>query len=65
LAEAFAAIDRGDVEQGLDTLIGAIPASEGEQREDLRRAVVGVLDELGVEHPVARESRRKLANALY
>ena len=65
LAEAFAAIDRGDVEPGLDTLIGAIPASEGEQREDLRRAVVGVLDELGVEHPVARESRRKLANALY
>ncbi len=65
LAEAFAAIDRGDVEEGLDPLIGAIPASEGEQREDLRRAVVGVLDELGVEHPVARESRRKLANALY
>jgi putative thioredoxin len=27
--------------------------------------VVGVLDELGVEHPLARESRRKLASALY
>jgi thioredoxin-like negative regulator of GroEL len=24
-----------------------------------------VLDELGVEHPLARESRRKLASALY
>jgi thioredoxin-like negative regulator of GroEL len=24
-----------------------------------------VLDELGVEHPLARESRRKLATALY
>jgi hypothetical protein len=24
-----------------------------------------MLDELGVEHPVARESRRKLAAALY
>jgi putative thioredoxin len=65
LAEAFAAIDRGDVEPGIDTLIAAIPASTGDQREDLRRAVVGVLDELGVEHPVARESRRKLASALY
>lgn len=65
LAEAFAAIDRGDVEPGLDTLIAAIPASTGEQREDLRRAVVGVLDELGVAHPVARESRRKLASALF
>jgi hypothetical protein len=26
---------------------------------------VGVLDELGVEHPLAREARRKLAAALY
>jgi putative thioredoxin len=26
---------------------------------------VGVLDELGAEHPLARESRRKLASALY
>ena len=65
LAEAFAAIDRGDVEPGIDTLIAAIPDSTGDQREDLRRAVVGILDELGVEHPVAREARRKLASALY
>jgi thioredoxin-like negative regulator of GroEL len=26
---------------------------------------VAVLDDLGVEHPLARESRRKLASALY
>ena len=65
LRSAFAAIDEGEYERGLDVLIGAIPASEGERREDLRRAVVGVLDELGVEHPVARESRRKLASALF
>src|SRR6201999_2908241 len=58
LRKAFAAIDEGEYEQGLDALIAAIPASEGEHREDLRRAVVGVLDQLGVEHPVARESRR-------
>ena len=65
LRKAFAAIDEGEYEQGLDVLIAAIPASEGDRREDLRRAVVGVLDELGVEHPVARESRRKLAAALF
>ena len=29
------------------------------------RHVIGVLDELGVEHPLARESRRTLAAALY
>jgi putative thioredoxin len=65
LREAFAALDAGEVERGLDALIAAIAASEDGRREDLRRAVVGVLDELGVEHPVARESRRKLAAALY
>jgi putative thioredoxin len=65
LREAFAAIDAGDTERGLDLLIAAIAASEDGHREDLRRAVVGVLDELGVEHPIARESRRKLAAALY
>jgi putative thioredoxin len=65
LAEAFAALDAGDTERGLDALIGAISATNGDRRDDLRRAVVGVLDDLGVEHPVARESRRKLATALY
>jgi len=66
LRDAFAALDAGEQQRGLDTLIGAIAASqEPDRREDLRRAVVGVLDELGVEHPLARESRRKLASALY
>jgi putative thioredoxin len=66
LRDAFAALDAGEQQRGLDALIGAISASEdASRREDLRRAVVGVLDELGVEHPVARESRRKLASALY
>jgi putative thioredoxin len=67
LQEAFAALDAGDTERGLDALIAATAASgeDGDRREDLRRAVVGVLDELGVEHPLARESRRRLASALY
>jgi putative thioredoxin len=65
LAEAFAALDAGDTERGLDGLIDAISPTNGDRREDLRRAIVGVLDDLGVEHPVARESRRKLASALY
>jgi putative thioredoxin len=65
LREAFAALDAGDEQRGLDALIAAIASAEDGRREDLRRAVVGVLDRLGVEHPVARESRRKLASALY
>ena len=63
---AFQTLDAGETETGLDQLIAAITANgDGDRREDLRRAVVGVLDELGVEHPLARESRRKLASALY
>ncbi len=65
LADAFAALDAGEVERGLDLLIAAIAAADSERREDLRKVVVGVLDELGVEHPLARESRRRLASALY
>jgi putative thioredoxin len=62
--DAFAALDAGDTERGLDALIAAIPSSDG-HREDLRRAVVGILDELGVDHPISREYRRRLASALY
>jgi putative thioredoxin len=66
VAAAFAALDAGEQQRGLDGLIAAIAATDdADRREDLRRAVVGVLDELGVEHPLARESRRKLASALY
>jgi len=66
LEAAFADLDAGETERGLDALIAATAAAgAGERRDDLRRSVVGVLDELGVEHPVARESRRKLAAALY
>ena len=66
LADAFAALDDGDQERGLQLLIDAIAATtDQDRRDELRRAVVGVLDELGAEHPLARESRRKLASALY
>jgi putative thioredoxin len=65
-AAAFEALDAGDTETGIDRLIAAIATNgDADRREDLRLAVVGVLDELGVEHPLARESRRKLATALY
>ncbi|MDX6672365.1 MAG: putative thioredoxin [Solirubrobacteraceae bacterium] len=65
VAEALAALDAGETERGLDALLEALPGAEGEAREDLRRVIVGVLDELGVAHPLAREYRRRLATALY
>ncbi|MGI8412404.1 MAG: tetratricopeptide repeat protein [Solirubrobacteraceae bacterium] len=62
--DAFDALDAGESDRALDLLIGALPTADG-AREDIRRVVVGVLDELGVENPLAQESRRRLARALY
>jgi putative thioredoxin len=64
LTSAFAAIDAGDLQVGLDRLLEALPSADG-AREDIRRVVVGILDELGVESELAREYRRRLASALY
>ena len=64
LSEAFAALDSGDVERGLDLLLEALPSADG-RKDDIRQVVVSVLDELGVDHPLARETRRRLATALY
>jgi putative thioredoxin len=64
LGDAFAALDQGDTERALDLLIGALPSADG-AKDDLRRVVVGILDELGVENPLARDARRRLASALY
>ena len=42
----------------------ALPSADG-HKDDVRRVVVGALDELGVDHPLARDARRRLAAALY
>jgi putative thioredoxin len=64
VAEALAALDDGDRERALDLLIGALSNADG-ARDDIRRVIVGILDELGVENPLARDGRRRLATALY
>ena len=62
--DAFTALDAGDHERALDGLIAAISDSDG-HKDDVRRAVVGILDELGPDNPLARDARRRLASALY
>lgn len=64
LADAFAAMDGGELERAADLLIEALPNADG-AKDDVRRVVVAILDELGVEHPFARDARRRLATALY
>lgn len=67
ITAAFARLDAGDTEAGLDILIDELAATDDDEdnRERLRKIIVAVLDELGVQHPLARESRRRLAAALY
>jgi putative thioredoxin len=64
LQEAFRALDEGERERAVELLLEALPSADG-HKDDLRRVLVAILDELGVEHPVARDARRRLAAALY
>ena len=64
LTAAWDALDAGERERAVDLLIDALPSADG-AKDDIRQAVVAVLDELGVEHPLARDARRRLAAALY
>ena len=45
-------------------LLAALGSADG-QRDDIRRVIVGELDALGSEHPLARDTRSRLATALY
>jgi putative thioredoxin len=64
LGEAFAALDAGDQKRAVELLLDALPTA-GDARDDVRRVLVAVLDRLGVEHPLARDARRRMAAALY
>jgi putative thioredoxin len=63
--EAFEALDRGEREAALDLLLEEIGDDDEGTREDLRRAIVGILSETDQADPAAREYRRRLATALY
>jgi putative thioredoxin len=63
-AEAFKLLDAGSREQALDALIAAIPTADG-LKDDIRRAVVGILATYDQGDPTARSYRMKLSSALY
>jgi putative thioredoxin len=67
VSEAFAALDAGDRRRALDLLLEALSSAKDDERarEDLRKVIVAVLDELGVTDPLAKEYRRRLATSLY
>lgn len=63
-AAAFKLLDDGKREEALDALIAAIPTSDG-LKDDIRRAVVGILATYEQGDPTARSYRMKLSSALY
>ena len=64
LEPAFTELDAGHDDRALDLLIAAIRPSRPD-RDDIRRVVVGILDELGLDSELATKSRVRLASALY
>jgi putative thioredoxin len=65
LLPAFEAWDAGDHARSLELMQEAVTAAADPERRDLiRRLMVGVFTELGADHPLAREHRRRLATAL-
>jgi putative thioredoxin len=63
--EAFKALDRGNYQAALDALLEATANADEDDREQLRRAVIGILSDLDPGDPTAREYRRRLSAALY
>jgi putative thioredoxin len=69
LVEGLDALAAGEHEQALarfmTVLEGAVGEDGEEIRDQVRRVIVGTFNELGNDHPLSREYRRKLAAALY
>jgi putative thioredoxin len=65
LQAAFSAWDDGNPEEALE-LLQTVLASEADpdRKDQLRRVMVAIFTELGADHPLAREHRRRLAAAL-
>jgi putative thioredoxin len=62
-AAAFNLLDEGQREAALDALIAAIPSADG-LKDEVRRAVVGILAGYEQGDPVARDYRMRLSSAL-
>jgi putative thioredoxin len=61
---AFKLLDEGKREEALDALIAAIPSADG-AKDDIRRAVVGILSEYEPGDATAKDYRLRLSSALF
>jgi putative thioredoxin len=63
LEPAFEAWDEGDYATALERLQAALDGSP--RRDEVRQVMVAIFTELGPDHPLAREYRRRLSAALH
>ena len=63
--DVVAAIDAGELEQGLELLLERLTGADERKRERIRRLAIALFADLGTEHPLAVRYRRRLAAALY
>ena len=65
-SEADALLEEGeDYEEVLERLLAETSGADTERREEIRRQMLAIFEELGPEHPVTVRYRRRLATALY
>jgi thioredoxin len=57
--------DNEDYEQVLERLLTEASEADGERREEIRKQMLAVFEELGPEHPLTVRYRRRLATALF
>jgi putative thioredoxin len=60
-----AALERHDAEGALELLLARVPNADGDERDRVRRLMLAVFADLGAEHPLTLQYRRRLAAALY
>jgi thioredoxin-like negative regulator of GroEL len=64
--ELLAALEAADHEGALELLLEEVREElDAGRRDELRRLMVALFDELGPEHPLSTRFRRQLAAALY
>lgn len=59
------ALAAGDTAGALELLVEAVPGADADGRDRLRKVLVGIFTDLGQDHPLSMEYRRRLAAALY
>jgi len=59
------ALEAGDHERALSLLLERAGSAEPEARDEIRRSMVAIFEDLGQDHPLSAEYRRRLAPILY